>query len=459
MPINYAQALGPGAGQVAISTAQQLQGLGAVQEEMRQQQSDRQAQQKAQEEISAIMPQVLEGDYKASLKLASLSPQMSEAISKAKTSMSKENQAQTSQWIIEYQTSPDKEAFLAQESPLEIDDKFREMEPEQREIMTRIMGAQLMDEQTYSAVFGGGGADISAASPKDFTVESLAEYEATGDRSVLERFEAPENISDRQRQEQDLAVRLRDAGVDNPDGVAQDMLSGRLSAKVNPQTGQVQLINVVAAAEGRPAVTELPMGTFAEDRTLPEGQPTLYSLAEDATGLSSGILAGGSRVFSQFGAPVAKETLEARAMLRTATSELIRALSINPRYPVGEIDRIKKEANLEAGLFNSPGAMRADMRALDRSLTTRMEQSKADAGDTSLPETVRAEQAASANSIEKFLVQLGIPEIIEANDLDSIEAVEGNTTEDLKLFLRTMTEEDFKLLSTEVKTAIRQRTQ
>lgn len=318
-----------------------------------------------------------------------------------------------------------------------------------------------LTEEAYSqarTVYGEQ-ADIGAASPKDFTVESMAEYEATGDRGVLERYAPPENVGDRQQKIDALTDRLKEGGVEDPEGMAQDLIEGRLKAEVNEQTGKVQLIDTTAAAMGKQAVTELPIETFSEAPSLPKGQESLYNLTEKATGLASGVKAGTSRVFGQFGGPVSEETLEARQTLRTVSSDLIRALSINPRFPVGEIERIKAETNIEAGLFNSPGAMQADMRALDRSLQTRANQARNDAKNTSLPESVRADQAANANAIDNFLVQLGIPKNISVSELDSPDAVAAQATDDLKRFLRDMTKEQYNQLSEETKTAINDRLQ
>lgn len=420
-------------------------------------------QRQQEDQEKRLFGQAYMGDQGAMQQLAQVRPDLAMQVEQANRQRQQDTMSTQAA-----QTKGQQEQHKVLGGILENAAKFGTFEEAQAYTAREAQGAGLGDippltEEAYNqakTVYGEQpeGADIGAASPKDFTVESMAQYEATGDRGVLKRYTPPDNVGDRERQENELAARL-EGSTEDPLGMAQDLISGRLSAKVNEKTGTVQLIDEVAAARGEEAVTELPMSVFADKPELPEGQESLYNLTEKATGIASGVKAGASRAFGQFGAPIATETLEARQTLRTVSSDLIRALSINPRFPVAEIERIKQETNLEAGLFNSPGAMQADMRSLDRSLKVRADQARSDASNTSLPETVRADQAANANSIDNFLVQLGVPTEISVSELDSPEAVAAHNTEDLKIFLRNMTEKQFKQLSEETKAAIKQRIQ
>lgn len=122
---------------------------------MKQQQQQQQASAQQQERIQSLLPKVQAGDYKAAIELATVSPQLSEAITKAKANMREGQDKATADWIAGYQSAPDKEAYVNQDNQLiDIDDQFRTMAPEQRDMLTKIVGAQVMPEQMFNATFG-----------------------------------------------------------------------------------------------------------------------------------------------------------------------------------------------------------------------------------------------------------------------------------------------------------------
>ncbi|AUR83713.1 coil containing protein [Vibrio phage 1.039.O._10N.286.55.A2] len=126
----------------------------------RQQQQAAAQQQEQQQMISArtqeLMPLVKSGDYDATIELSTINPQIAEAVTKAKASMKEGQEAEIASWLAGYQTAPDKEAYIAQDNPnVDIDDNFRGMEPEQRESLTKIVGAQVMPKDMFNATFGG----------------------------------------------------------------------------------------------------------------------------------------------------------------------------------------------------------------------------------------------------------------------------------------------------------------
>lgn len=138
-----------------FQTAGGLQQLQSNQMEMQQQQAQQQAAAAQQAKIQELMPKVQAGDYNAAIELATVSPQLSEAINKAKSSMVEGQDRTTAQWIAGYQAAPDKEAYLASDNQaIDIDDQFRTMAPEQRDVLTKIVGAQVMPEQMFNATFG-----------------------------------------------------------------------------------------------------------------------------------------------------------------------------------------------------------------------------------------------------------------------------------------------------------------
>lgn len=145
-----------------FNTASNLQSLKSNSMNLQQQQNEMeaakvQAEQQAltQQRVSEIMPLVKSGDYDATIELATLDPNMSEAINKAKANLSEGQDREMINWLTQYQSAPDKAAFLQQDNPnLTVDDNFRGMSEEQRDVMARIVGAQLMPKEMFNAAFG-----------------------------------------------------------------------------------------------------------------------------------------------------------------------------------------------------------------------------------------------------------------------------------------------------------------
>lgn len=137
---------------------QQMQGEQQRQDAFAQQQQAQQQQaaanQQRQARVQELVPMIQGGDYDAAIELASISPEISSAVNQARANMSEGQDRVTAEWIAGYQAAPDKDAYLAQENQtIQIDDQFRNAAPEQRDIMARIVGAQLMPKEMYQAAF------------------------------------------------------------------------------------------------------------------------------------------------------------------------------------------------------------------------------------------------------------------------------------------------------------------
>lgn len=138
--------------------------------------------------------------------------------------------------------------------------------------------------------------------------------------------------------------------------------------------------------------------------------PTLWNMADDVTGLVPTLQEMAQGVTGQVGINAARpELLENRQTFRTAKNDLVRALSINPRFPVGEIERISEEVNIEPGVFTDPVTLRARMTSVSDYLTRRLENEEVAARDASLPVETRQNAATAAKDIRNFLQQLGVP--------------------------------------------------
>ena len=207
------------------------------------------------------------------------------------------------------------------------------------------------------------------------------------------------------RQKIDDAIRLENL----TEAQAVRLIDELSDTEINPVTGRVVTLDSIAAIRGQgDVVTEQPVGTrTATPEPAPEN--TLFNLARVATGPVSGATKKTAAVLSFFGVDTDEPATGAVQRFKTELQNLVRALSINPRFPVGEINRIIEEINIKPGFFKGTGVLEKQMISLDSSLQLRLQQAENDANDTTLPEETRQKAAASASSIRNFLPILGAP--------------------------------------------------
>lgn len=155
----------------------------------------------------------------------------------------------------------------------------------------------------------------------------------------------------------------------------------------------------------RPGATGAPM---------PQQQPdTLWQSRGGVPGVSGFLTEQYGRIAGQAGVPMGPETRETignRQMFRIAQNDLIRSLSINPRFPVGEMERLRRETDLEPAIFDSPEALELRMRELDAYLRNRLTNEQSAADDPNLPVTTRQAAAQAAKDIGNFLNLMGVPQ-------------------------------------------------
>ena len=244
-------------------------------------------------------------------------------------------------------------------------------------------------------------------------------------------FAAPERPQDpaRERRITDLMTTF---GVDRAtalgvvDGILRldtDPVSGQPRSN-NLFTGQSRPLNMMAPAAAAPAAaptappTAPPAAPPAAAPATPAAAPaaprqTLYEMAGTpfTTGAAPAAAAAAQGVLGQVGANVVSpEFTERRQAFGNAQGELIRSLAINPRFPVAEMERIRREINIEPSVTTDPQTLQARMRSIDSSLRTRLANEERAAGDTSLPVETRRNAATAANDIRNFLEVLGAPQ-------------------------------------------------
>jgi hypothetical protein len=262
-------------------------------------------------------------------------------------------------------------------------------------------------------------------------------YDAAG-QPITTAPERPVRDPARETKIQDI---MDTFGVDRRTAVGIE--SGVLRPIADPVTGQTRLIDLTnntfrettpaaPAAPAPSAPAPLVTGPRANITPPPAAEPapaapapapaaeappapnqTLYQLAQRplTTGLTPAALQYGQNVLGQFGANIIDpELTERRQTFSNTQGDLIRALSINPRYPVDEMKRIREEINIEPRAFTDPQSLLARMRSVGKSLRTRLADEERAGADPSLPVDDRRAALRAAEDIRNFLAKLGAPE-------------------------------------------------
>lgn len=228
---------------------------------------------------------------------------------------------------------------------------------------------------------------------------------------------------------------------------AEDIANGYVVVNTDPITGQVTLVNKTdgtqrpvdyqlkpdaAAAAPAPVAREGELtvpapsptgplsgsapGTVETDPTRQPIERTLWERAPNATGVANTINQVVTDVLPQVlpgeqgpSSVIRPDVVQDRQAFATATSDLIRALSINPRFPAAEMDRISKEINIAPSATVGTEGLRARMRAVDEMLRNTLKNQEEAAMDTSLPVNDRQAALSNANAIKNFLNILGVP--------------------------------------------------
>ena len=242
-------------------------------------------------------------------------------------------------------------------------------------------------------------------------------------------------IKDRERR----AQMLIDTGVD-PD-IAKGIAAGRYQISRDPVTGVAQVVDMATGdpiqkpqdrSDQAPALNQEPSGGE---------RSSLWGMVGDSTGVLPAIQEFGQGIAGQVGVDMASdELLQRRQQFRNAQNDLIRALSINPRFPVAEMERIRREVNIEPGVLTDEKSLRARMRSLDGFLQQKLEREHEAARDKDLPADTRQDAATAAKDIMNFLQSLGVPRDegsspIVSEGKDGIEPPPVGTIEDGYRFL------------------------
>lgn len=183
-------------------------------------------------------------------------------------------------------------------------------------------------------------------------------------------------------------------------------------ASVQPETDAGNLPDAEFARAFGAYASTLPPDPRRQQPAAP-ARPTLYDLAPQVTGMVPGALAAAQGVTSQIpvigfnSAPPG--LIENRQFFVNAQNEMIRALANNPRFPVAEMERIRREIDLSPGMLTDPRSLQERLRSIDTFLSGRLANEERAAQDTRLPVETRRAAAQAGNDIRNFIELMGVP--------------------------------------------------
>ena len=282
-------------------------------------------------------------------------------------------------------------------------------------------------------------ARMGAAREDLATTRALAAQEAQERRALVAKL-LEISARDPSERERKIADIMRTNNVDY--ATASNIVNGIVVIRDNPVTNEQEQVNVLtgevaplrrAAAPAAPAATPSAGGAAGEPAapgaapSATPGRPsstqprrTLWEMAPSVTGIAPAVQEAAQGVTGQAGINVATEGLiRDRQTFATVQNDLIRALSVNPRFPVAEMQRIEREIAIAPGVFTDPRSLRERMVSVNTYLRDRLQNEDRAANDTSLPRADRQAALSAANNIRNFLAQLGVPEGAETSQLPS----------------------------------------
>lgn len=214
-------------------------------------------------------------------------------------------------------------------------------------------------------------------------------------------------------------------------------LTNRGAAGNNPLPGQtVQLTDAAGRVIGRSVVgpdgtwtiqdqnppAAAPQGGAAGgNQPAPQGEPTIWEMADDLAGPVPAIkAAAGDIPFVGSMMEGGGQTASNRAYVKTQVSQMVDALSINPRNPVALVEMIRKEIDVDPKVIGDPAAYRKRIEGVNRSLTERLIEETAAGNDPNLPAKTRQDALEVANTIRNFQQKLMPPQVKSREELNQL---------------------------------------
>jgi len=203
-------------------------------------------------------------------------------------------------------------------------------------------------------------------------------------------------------------------------------------------------------------VTEIQIGGGEIEDTGPNDQPfSLYGMSSQTSGPESSTKAFATKVGAMIGIEGFPETVTNRQVADAAVQWLVKSFSINDKYPVKEIERIREDmAKISPSFFSGGKEVRAQMKGLHILLSNALKQAEADLSNPRMPDDMRGAAFRQANDMSYFLDIMGY---VDADILSSPEVVMATPMASLEEFIRSSSEAELAQLSDEAEEAIFQR--
>tara|TARA_R110002110_G_scaffold37601_3_gene124031 strand:- start:611 stop:1729 length:1119 start_codon:yes stop_codon:yes gene_type:complete len=229
---------------------------------------------------------------------------------------------------------------------------------------------------------------------------------APGGSSKTDRYGLPNSGAISQK------VRALEAQGMSPD-IALGVASGRYNISVNPQTGERVIVDIATQKI-------IPLGQdgqapppYSSAEPAAEAEPTLYEMADDATGVVPSIKRGMSDTIGQIPGPVGRagtfpDEVKAGASFDLFKRDLIRSLSLNPRFPVAEQQRI--ENLVPRGVTTAGGTLKSSLEELDRELRRIERQAAEGANNPSLHIEQRRADRQTLQAVRAARARIGVPQ-------------------------------------------------
>lgn len=164
-----------------------------------------------------------------------------------------------------------------------------------------------------------------------------------------------------------------------------------------------------------------------EQQPRQAGEKTIWEMAPDLSGPVPAIkTAAGDVPYLGGMMEGGGETASNRAYVKTQVSQMVDALSINPRNPVALVEMIRKEIDVDPKVMGDPAAYRKRIEGINRSLTERLAEETAAGANPDLPAKTRQDALDVANTIRNFQQKLMPPQVKNRQELDKLGLPSGS---------------------------------
>lgn len=159
----------------------------------------------------------------------------------------------------------------------------------------------------------------------------------------------------------------------------------------------------------------------------PQGNKTIWEMAGDMAGpVPAAKAALGDVPYLGSMMEGGGETASNRSYIKTQVSQMVDALSINPRNPVALVEMIRKEIDIDPKVMGDPAAYKKRIEGVSRAMTERLLEETRAGDDPSLPAKTRQDALDVANTIRNFQKKLMPPMVKNRAELDALGLESGS---------------------------------